>query len=83
MRTVYIVTGKATQKSIDEVRATNPQLADLMAVPLVQKYFTKRAADRLEAEWRASGIWEVTRSTALAGTLDDVFMHVTGLCPAR
>lgn len=83
MRTVYIVTATATQASIDAVRPHNPELADLMAVPMVQKRFTKRSADKIEAELKESGCWVVTRSTGLAGTFEDVLMHVTGLCPAK
>lgn len=84
MRTVYIVTAKAKASAVAEVRKTHPELADVMAAnPLSQRYFTKRSADRCETEWLASGIWDVTRSTGLAGSLEDVFMHVTGLCPAQ
>lgn len=82
MRTVYVVTAQPTQATIDAVRPHNPEMAELMKAPIVQRYFTKKAADKLEAEWRATGMYTVSRSTAMAGTLEDVLMHVTGLCPA-
>lgn len=80
MRTVYIVTFQATEKTR---AACSPEVAEAMKQPISQRYYTKKSADKLEAELRATGMYTVTRSEGKAGTLEDVLMHVTGLCPAK
>ena len=80
VRKVHVISWTPTAATLATVEQSNPELAAIMRRgPVVQRYYTKTAADKLEAELRATGMYTIERKVMLAGTLEDAFMSITGM----
>lgn len=70
MKRVHIITATLTPQTA----ATFAAMGHEAYAPMCVKYRSKAAADKCESELRASGIWNVTRTTKMLATHEEFLM---------